>query len=56
MTYKGDVSGYEYSIFIKREITKFPVKRIETGSYDVANGTAEFSTGMELQFTPNTSP
>jgi len=50
--YKGDVPGYEYSVFVKKEITKFPIKRIETGFYDVSNGAVEFSNGIALQFTP----
>jgi hypothetical protein len=48
--YKGDATGYENYIFIKKEITKFPIKKLETGFYDIANGKVEYSNGIEIKF------
>jgi hypothetical protein len=49
----GDNSGLENYIFLKKEITKFPIKRIETGFFDVVEGRQQHSNGMEIQFVPD---
>jgi hypothetical protein len=46
----GNYSGYENQMFIKKEITKFPIKRIETGFYNVIEGKVEYSQNVEIEF------
>jgi hypothetical protein len=51
--YSGDVPGYEEYIFLKNEITNLPIRKLETGFYDMVDGHQEHSNGIEIQFRPN---